>query len=248
VKFKLFRVGDPIGIIPSLAPHLSRDVKLNPKFDFEKNCKVLLGLVGSGVNLREKVEEALGGEGKDMIDYELSFFDSNPVKRVGIGRKVISGRGLSNLAVPLIALRSFVGVTPGKGLNAIAFFDDGFGGGGWTSAGSNLLKSVFRRIGAPEGFFQRVSFVGADAWDTDGVFVDGKSEVVKGALGFATGVKTSDARSRGAPEIDRVVGEALGIQTIRAGVGISGRFSARERLRIEDAATSSQFFDGLFGK
>jgi aspartyl aminopeptidase len=254
IKSRLFRLPKPVGIIPSLAPHLNRHFLLQPNFNLDKHFKVVLNLTCDGPAppaaesplLKQRIAEALCAAPEDVLDYDVTFFDANPVQRIGIKKSLIAGERLSILTVPLIALRAFVAEPPQSGLNAIAFFDDGFAPAGRTGVESNFLKSVLERIGAPDSFLQRSIFVAADAWDTPGVFVDGPPGLAQAALALVPGVGRSESRNRAAPAIDRAAAEALGVRTLRAGIGVQGRLNLRELVRVEDMQLCAELFVRIF--
>jgi aspartyl aminopeptidase len=244
-KSRSFRLADPVGIIPSLAPHLNRSVGLQPNFNLDKHFKVVLNTTPDGpapptaesTLLKRKIADALSTAPEDVLDYDVTFYDANPVQRIGVKKSLIAGERLSILTVPLIALRAFVEEPRERGLTAVAFFDDGFAPAGRTGLESNFLKSVLGRIGAPDGFLQRTVFVAADAWDVPGVFVD-----VPPGIQIAPGATRSDTRNRAAPAIDRTAAEALGVRTLRAGIGVQGRLNIRELVRVEDVQRCRELF------
>jgi aspartyl aminopeptidase len=255
VRLALFQLPESVGIIPSIAVHLSRQAGMKPNFDFDKNFKVVLSLSsaeprppsGEAALLRERIAAQIKVPGDALIDYDVTFYDANPTRRIGIQKNLIAGSRLSNLLGALIALKSFVAKKRNSGVAALALFDDGFGGGGRTGAGSNFLSSVFARMGAPDGFFQRALFVGVDAWDSPGVYVDGPPGLAQKVVAIVPAVTRAEGRGKAVgQEIDRVVAEAIGIQAMRAGIGVQGRLNIRELVRVQDVELCSELFDGIF--
>jgi aspartyl aminopeptidase len=88
VKFSLFKLTDAIGIIPSLAVHFNRPIGLRPVFDFDKNFKVFLNHspqsprspTGESPLLRERIAAEVGAAPSDLIDYDVTFYDTNPAR------------------------------------------------------------------------------------------------------------------------------------------------------------------------
>jgi aspartyl aminopeptidase len=76
IKSRLFRLPDPVGIIPSLAPHLSRQISLQPNFNLDKHYKVVLNLTSDGPAppaaesplLRQRIAESLSASPEDVLD------------------------------------------------------------------------------------------------------------------------------------------------------------------------------------
>jgi aspartyl aminopeptidase len=123
VKSHLLRISRPILRVPNLAIHLDREVNtrglvLNP----QQHMVPVLGLEGSTRGLRELVaaelETPLSGEvvePKDILDYDLALYDTQPAAIGGVDESFVFAPRLDNLAschAALVALIESVRAQP----------------------------------------------------------------------------------------------------------------------------------------
>lgn len=102
----------PIAVIPSLAIHLDReansDRSVNPQTDV---VPVLLRAGEDKPSFRALLAEQVAAEhpefaDAEVLDYELSLYDTQPPSRVGLEREFVAGARLDNLASCYVGLRA----------------------------------------------------------------------------------------------------------------------------------------------
>lgn len=87
----LVNLPNAIAIIPSLAIHLERTIGLKPVFTPSNFVPIVRLAAGSGQTfILEQVAKELGVAVDSIIDYELAFYDANPVQKVGIDKSMIA--------------------------------------------------------------------------------------------------------------------------------------------------------------
>ena len=170
---KLFETENAIGIIPSLAVHLSRTSGLNPTFNLENHFYPIIGLVNNnnlsnnqdhGKILLETISKVTNIEISNIIDFDIHFCDLNPPKIFGISNDLIISSRLETLSTSIPTLLSFSKAnSPKNGLNTFVIYDSHeIGSNTRFGAKSNFLKSVFQRINVPENFYSKLLFIGLD--------------------------------------------------------------------------------------
>ncbi|MDP5052587.1 MAG: M18 family aminopeptidase, partial [Congregibacter sp.] len=101
---------DPIAVVPSLAIHLDREANNNRAVNAQTQMAPLLSLgTGEGFSLRELLRERLLHEQslqqrgvkplavKEVLDYELCFYDTQPPAQIGLQGEFIASARLDNL-------------------------------------------------------------------------------------------------------------------------------------------------------
>ncbi|WP_439134140.1 M18 family aminopeptidase [Pseudomaricurvus sp.] len=114
VTSRLLDFKRPVAVIPSLAIHLNREVNqkgaVNPQKDIPP---VLMQVSGADKpDFRELLAKALKDEGADnldkVLDYELSFYDTQKPSVVGFNNEFIASARLDNLLSCFIGLQGLL--------------------------------------------------------------------------------------------------------------------------------------------
>jgi aspartyl aminopeptidase len=257
-ELRLINSPHSVAIIPSIAIHLERTSGLKPVFappHFVPAVRLASG--SSRALVLGQVAAELGVAADAIVDYELSFYDANPVQKVGITKSMVAGSRLANMAPAYLALDAFLRAgPPPKGLVAFAVFDGGLTGHiGRNGAASNFLNRVLARAGCSPSFYRRSLCIAADCWDTrtgpkldTGVCHAATMELL-GILQklLDDTVKYQQSLAAGG-SLDNVIARTLGIPAIRVGLPIGSRLSVREVASIADIESCAEAFYQIYTK
>ena len=165
LKSQLVNFEKPIAIIPSLAIHLDRDANknrtVNPQTDIPP---VLLQLKeGEKPDFREILKEQLIAQGQtdcqEVMEFDLSFYDTNPPAIIGMNNDFIASARLDNLLSTYVGLHTLINHQQGDATALLVSNDhEEVGSKSATGAQGPLLKNVLERIvGSGEALTQAMS-------------------------------------------------------------------------------------------
>jgi aspartyl aminopeptidase len=148
----------PIGMIPSLAIHLDRDVNNNRSIDAQKHLPAIV-MLHTGDDkpdlrsqlLRHLQHEQPEADAERVLDYDLSFYDVAPPQLLGMDREFIAGARLDNLVSCYLGLRALI--DSGAEQPSVLVCNDHEEVGSMSAAGARgpFLRSVLERwLGAGE--------------------------------------------------------------------------------------------------
>ena len=143
----------PVAIIPSLAIHLDREVNsgraVNPQTDIPP---VLCQLVdGKTADFRDLLKQELIDQGhsdcQEVIEFDLSFYDTQSAAVIGLNHDFIASARLDNLLSCYVGLESLIHHQP-SGATALLVCNDHeeVGSVSTTGAQGPFLKSVLERM------------------------------------------------------------------------------------------------------
>jgi aspartyl aminopeptidase len=160
IKHALIDFGNPIAVIPSLAIHLDRDVNQNRSINAHTQLNpVLMNLdENHEVDFREMLADHMRSQYPEsdiveVLDYELSFYDTQPPALVGINKEFVASARLDNLVSCYVGLMSFI--EAGEDVSCMLVCNDHEEVGSASHAGAQgtFLKSVLQRVcGSSEAF------------------------------------------------------------------------------------------------
>lgn len=164
---------EPIAVIPSLAIHLDREANKNRSVNAQEHTVPILAQVGEGdapdlnTLLLERIrKENPAADPVAVLDWELSFYDTQPAARVGLGGEFIASARLDNLLSCYTGLAGLLGA--GGSANALLVCNDHEEVGSVSASGAHgpFLLSVLRRLGGDEAGFaalvERSMLISAD--------------------------------------------------------------------------------------
>ena len=164
---------DPIASIPSLAIHLDREANKNRSVNPQKDILPILCQLKEGENgdFREVLKLRLGQEYpgqkvKRVLDYEMSFYDTQRAAKVGLHGQFIASARLDNLLSCFTGLQALLAA--GDECSSLLVCNDHEEVGSLSAAGAQgpMLTSVLRRlVASPEDFaalVERSMFISAD--------------------------------------------------------------------------------------
>lgn len=140
----------PVACIPSLAIHLDREANKDHSVNPQTDLPVLLGQsLGDDFSLRSLLADELkanGHEVNQVIDYELSFYDSQAPALVGIKQEFLAAARLDNLLSCYIGLTAMIGAQTDQGMLLICNDHEEVGSQSAEGAQGSFLMSVLQRI------------------------------------------------------------------------------------------------------
>ncbi len=145
------RFDRPLLTIPHLAIHFNRAVNDGNKLSRQRDMLPVVALGGDSRKgiIRELVAEKLGVPAENILDYDLSLYDTTPAGVVGIDSQMICSGRLDDLSMVHAGLSSLIATVERitSSTRVLAVFDnEETGSGTKQGAGSPVLEYVLRRI------------------------------------------------------------------------------------------------------
>lgn len=143
----------PIAVIPSLAIHLDREANSARSINAQNHIPPLLAVVDKddSVNLHALLTKQIKTTHKKLrinkvLDFELSFYDTQAPALVGLNNDFISGARLDNLLSCYVGLQSILGASTER--SSLLVCNDHEEVGSTSACGANgpMLKDVVARI------------------------------------------------------------------------------------------------------
>ena len=141
----------PLLTIPHLAIHFNRAVNEGNPLSKQKDMLPVIAIVK---NVAEKdnmllrlIADALGQKVEDILDFDLSLYDTTPACLVGINDEFITSGRLDDLSMVHAALTALTETSSTKQTRVMAIFDnEETGSGTKQGAASPVLAQLLRRI------------------------------------------------------------------------------------------------------
>lgn len=163
-EVRLVDLKKPVLIIPNLAIHFNRE--MNKGVELRKQVE-MLPIYGTASEELTKdaflgyIAEALGVEASDILDYELTIYNTDKGSYVGLKDEFVSAPRLDNLTSTQALID---GITEGarkKGLNMMVVFDhEEIGSRSKQGAASTLLTTLLEKIYVSLGY-TAIDFINA---------------------------------------------------------------------------------------
>lgn len=153
IKQALIDFKVPIVTIPSLAIHLDRDVNENRRINAQTQLPPVMCQVADGAKvvfrdilLQQLLKQNPGCVAQEVLDYELSLYDTQVPALVGLNQEFICGARLDNLLSCYVGLMSLLGASEDQ--TSLLICSDHEEVGSLSSSGANgpFLKSVLERM------------------------------------------------------------------------------------------------------
>ena len=148
---RLVRFTRPLLTIPHLAIHFNRAVNEGNPLSKQKDMLPVLGKINdvaekNGYVLRMVANE-LGVKAEDIIDFDLSLYDTTPACLVGEHEEFITSGRLDDLSMAHAAMIALLESNEGNMTRVMAIFDnEETGSGTKQGAASPVLAQILRRI------------------------------------------------------------------------------------------------------
>ena len=128
----LFRTHEAVGVIPSLAIHLNRDINKGFELNAHNHLPVLVAsdadshepdsLQAEGLSwVSEAIARETGVEGKDILAFEAYFHDAQ--KALSFGDGLVNAPRLDDLAGCMAIAKAYCAAEPGAGTQIACFLD-----------------------------------------------------------------------------------------------------------------------------
>ena len=148
---KRVMVKRPILIIPHLAIHFNRAVNEGNKLSKQKDMLPVLGIINDelerGSLLLNVTSEELGCKKEDILDFDLSLYDTTKAITVGLNNEFVSCGRLDDLAMVHAGLYAMLNSETSEMTQVLAVFDnEETGSGTKQGAASPMLKNLLERI------------------------------------------------------------------------------------------------------
>ncbi|MDE6277635.1 MAG: M18 family aminopeptidase [Muribaculaceae bacterium] len=157
-RSRLMRIDAPILTIPHLAIHFNRAVNEGNPLSRQKDMLPVLGHIAPGESprglLRRIVADACSVPEDEILDFDLSLYDTTPANIAGLNAEFISSGRLDDLSMVHASLSALLACadTPSDATRVIAVFDnEETGSGTKQGAGSPMLDFILRRIAGSMG-------------------------------------------------------------------------------------------------
>lgn len=146
--------------IPNLAIHMNREVNKGVEINKQTELLPVVGLVDAkadGEYFLEFLCGELGVEKDDILDYELTIYNSEKPELVGLKDEFISASRLDNINSCSALVSAIIEGTRDDGLNMIALFDhEEIGSRSKQGAASIMLHDMLYRILREDGRLNEV--------------------------------------------------------------------------------------------
>jgi aspartyl aminopeptidase len=148
---------EAIAIVPSLAIHLDKEANKNRSINPQTDILPVLCQPGEGdkLDFRELLKSRLLEEHPDcavqkVLDYELSFYDTQPAAVIGLRREFLASARLDNLLSCFTGLQALL--SGDGGVSSLLVCNDHEEVGSLSAAGAQgpLLSSVLKRLAGDE--------------------------------------------------------------------------------------------------
>ncbi|MCC5871453.1 MAG: M18 family aminopeptidase [Gammaproteobacteria bacterium] len=157
LRFALIAFERPIAVVPSLAIHLDREANQSRTINAQRDIPPLLATLHSGDSGTESIdfrsllaerirEQHEGADVARVLDYELSFHDTQPAAITGLTGQFISSARLDNLLSCFSGVEALLDSDPDVPALLVCNDHEEVGSASSSGAAGPLLLSVLERL------------------------------------------------------------------------------------------------------
>ncbi len=156
IESRLIDFKAPIAVIPNLAIHLNREANQGWAINAQNELPPILAQIGGqeSPDFRALLADQLAREhdlvADVMLDYELSFYDTQPAAVVGLHQDFITGARLDNLLSCYAGLQALLKAGPEETCVLVCTDHEEVGSSSCCGADGPFLEQTLRRV-LPEG-------------------------------------------------------------------------------------------------
>lgn len=152
----------PVAVIPSLAIHLDREANNARSVNPQTDMPALVALAGGNDDLdcllREHLAQVGASDIAELLEFELSLYDTQPPAAVGWRDEFIASARLDNLLSCYIGLQSLLSATGDVSSVLVCNDHEEVGSTSAIGAQGPMLKSVLQRLsGDNESYLRAIS-------------------------------------------------------------------------------------------
>lgn len=142
----------PIAVIPSLAIHLNREANKNSSINQQKHLPPLLMQVDNSekIEFRDWLNAQLQSQGEEdveqVLDYELSFYDTQPSAIIGLQKDFVAAARLDNLLSCYIGLQALLHAKTDKPALLVCTDHEEVGSASVCGAQGPMLEQCLQRM------------------------------------------------------------------------------------------------------
>lgn len=146
---KLIDFKDPIAVIPSLAIHMDREANDSRTVNKQLHLPVLLGQGEDKMDFRALLKAQLQKQGVEVaqvLDYELSFYDTQRPSYIGLNQEFFASARLDNLLSCYIGLQALIAADKGQAQMLICTDHEEVGSASACGAQGPILSQWLERL------------------------------------------------------------------------------------------------------
>jgi len=172
LQSRLIDFKTPIAVIPSLAIHLNREANQGWEINKQTELPPILAQLATGEQrdfrtlLAKQLEHEHGIQADAVLDFELSFYDTQSAAVIGLEQEFIAGARLDNLLSCYAGLEALLAAGAEENCVLVCTDHEEIGSCSACGADGPLLEQVLRRLLGDEETFvrciQRSLLVSAD--------------------------------------------------------------------------------------
>lgn len=148
---------DPIAIIPNLAIHLDRTANKERSINPQQHLPLILSQ-RQDFDFDQLLLEQCGSDCKQVLDFELACYDTQPSQVVGLDGEFIASARLDNLLSSFVAAKSLIDSTSEQTCLFVSNDHEEVGSSSTSGAQGPFLRSVIDRLlNDPAKFTQTIS-------------------------------------------------------------------------------------------
>lgn len=154
---------EPVAVIPSLAIHLDREANSGRSVNAQQHLPLVLmnAAADSQFDFRELLREQILSQQptlkiKQVLDYEINCYDSQPPALVGLSRDFIASARLDNLLSCFVALRALLAADGSRSCAMVLTDHEEVGSQSTSGAQGTLMQAVLQRIAGDHADYVRM--------------------------------------------------------------------------------------------
>ncbi|MCC8112904.1 MAG: M18 family aminopeptidase [Bacteroidales bacterium] len=154
---RLLHIRRPLLTIPHLAIHFNRQVNEGNPLSKQRDMMPVIAIINSSAEennyILNMVAHELGVDPYDILDFDLSLYDTTPACLLGANEEFVSSGRLDDLSMVHAALSAIVEAPRSQAMTCVmAIFDnEETGSGTKQGAASPILTDLLQRINASQG-------------------------------------------------------------------------------------------------
>lgn len=140
----------PVAVIPSLAIHLDREANKSRTINAQTYLPPILGQSDQPQSFKALLKQQLAAQGVDtvqeVLDYEISFYDTQPPGLVGLNEEFITSARLDNLLSCFIGLQALLQADSEEGMLLVCNDHEEVGSASAAGAQGPMLAQLLERL------------------------------------------------------------------------------------------------------